>query len=174
MTATATTTNGKPHGNVGNTNRRKHGAKGTLTLSRAAKGEGWLRYLVRMLKQRLEAEVAAANGEVSIVHEGLITSICRAEMAAKLIERWGRQAGRTEQERLDSARQALDYSERRDRLMERLFGRANGNGHNSNGDGLAEFLQRRNHADALDGQSDVEPPDAAEGQPEAAMGTVNV
>jgi hypothetical protein len=113
----------KPHGNTGNANRRRHGARGCLTLTKAAPGEGWLRQLVGLFRKRLESEVAAAHGSISLVHEGLILSACRAELCCKLVERWGRQAGRTEAERLKASSEALDYSERRDRAIERLLGK---------------------------------------------------
>ncbi len=99
-----------------NTNARKHGARGTLTLSKVTPGT----HLVGRFRGELERLVTERDGKVSLRHEALILSACRAELCVKLQEAWARKDGRTDEERLQTAMHACALSERRDRIIDRL------------------------------------------------------
>jgi hypothetical protein len=104
----------------GNQHRRRHGTRATLTLTKAPKGHGYLWCLVGKFRSELTTEVKKAHGTLTLALEGLILSACRAELCCKLWEAWGRKSDRTEAERLQAATKALECSERRDRVIERL------------------------------------------------------
>jgi hypothetical protein len=117
----------RPGAPNGNANRRKHGARGRLTLSRAVHGDGADKYrheVVGKLRAKLEADIATIHGSVDLYREARILTVCRAELCIKTFEAWGRKPGRTEQERLEVAEKVLDFSDRRDKALRELLGEA--------------------------------------------------
>jgi hypothetical protein len=115
----------RPHGNTRNQNRRKHGARSKFNLTAAVAGNWADQYrqsYINKVRRRLESAALAIHGTISILIEAWITSALRAERCIKVHEAWGRQAERTELERMQVAEKVLSFAAIRDRYLEKILG----------------------------------------------------